>query len=181
MKLIMVPHWVEQALDRESLSLNAVLDPEKLLSTLSREDVAFYCWLNLNLNRWVPTEVMETFSEVELLRSIDTLSADEVDFDISQFNDNLRALNISESNRVNSNVPMNSCELLGALAPKVQPNQISFGIRLINKDTVVLTPKETKSTSLMGMVNELLFCLNTRKAFHDVAKTPLFHYFVSQV
>lgn len=181
MKLIMVPDWVEKALERESLDLNAVLDPEKLLSTLSREDVAFYFWINSHLERWVPQEVVETFSStLPSFREITTKEERE-EFDLSQFSDIQLALNIAEKRRVKENHPLDSSELFGALSSKVHYSEVSFRTRLLGKDTVVLVPKKVKPNTPMNMVNELLFCLNTRLSFPSLAQTPLFNYFVSRI
>lgn len=190
MKLVLVPQWVEQAVGCEEISPRALLDPEKLLSTLSKEDVAFYVWLNNHLDRWLPEAIVETFvtgcsSAETQTKVLDTLCADALPFNTEQM-DELRDYFMNfqldaARQRKKENGGLDTCELFGALEAKCSPDDVSFTVRVVGNDTLVLLPKKTKSSSLMGMVNDMLTHLHGRLAFHDVAKTPLFRFFVRTV
>tara|TARA_B100000929_G_scaffold220881_1_gene177385 strand:- start:940 stop:1512 length:573 start_codon:yes stop_codon:yes gene_type:complete len=190
MKLVLVPQWVEQAMGREDISPRALLDPEKLLSTLSKEDVAFYVWLNNHLERWLPKAIVETFvtgcplAEAST-KQLGTSCGGALPFNTDQMDvlrDYFMNFQMEDmARRKKEHHGVDSCELFGALEAKCSPDDITFTVRIVGQDTLVLLPKKTKSSSLMGMVNDMLIHLNGRLAFHDVAKTPLFRFFVRTV
>lgn len=190
MKMVLVPQWVEQAMGREDISPSAMLDPEKLLTTLSKEDVAFYVWLNDHLERWLPKAVIETFvtgspkTDVTA-KYLDTSCGAALPFNTEQM-DELRGYYMNfrlddMRRRKKEHGELDTCELFGVLEAKCSPDDIGFTVRIVGQDTLVLSPKKTKSSSLMGMVNDMLIHLHGRLAFHDVAKTPLFRFFVRTV
>lgn len=176
MNLILVPAWVKQSLEAENLSLKDVLNPESLLATLSKEDVAFYVWLNKHLDRWIPSSVCGSFNTGDKATSFTSQQ-------LSDLSDLMMGFTIRENqNRSkNESSSLDSCELFGPLSAKVSPTDVNFDTCPIDYDTIALVPKKDSRYSLMGMVNDLLLHLNGRLAFHDVAKTPLFRLYLSNV
>lgn len=173
MKLILVPQWVERALKSESLPLDTVLDPEKLLATLSREDVAFFGWLNDHL---------DILFEDEIFSSFNTGCRGALNFTDEQmraFQDIHFAFRVRQNAKAGENTV--SRDLFGPTAERCEIDEIGFSTRCIGKDAVVLIPEKATTPSLMGMVNDLLFHLTNRHAFHEIANTDLFRYYVKLV
>ena len=173
MKLLLVPHWLEKALSSEGHDLKEVLNPEILFATVSREDVAFYIFLNRNLTRWLPQEILHTFTCGDPALGFKPHEHNELE-------DQVLGHTISakhEGVKNNSTAP-NTCELFGPLSEEFPLSDISYTIRCINYDTIVVLPQKAKGNTLMGTVNDLLFQLNSRMPFEKLAQTSLFKLFL---
>ena len=172
MKLVLIPLWMEEAFAERGLPPEAILDTNLLQSTLSVEDVTFYIHLNQSFNRFLPQEVVAGF---------DSGSASALGFTpevLDSFQDGLLAYGTA------SEVPFRSQWFFGPQSESVELEKIRYQIRPALEDTLILCPRIVESqtkVSLISMVDDLLFYLNGRLAFPDLAKTTVFRYYLTHV
>lgn len=172
MKLVLVPEWVSRVIGQESLLPGDVVNPEMLLSTLSKDDVAFYVWLNTNLERWLPATLDETFN---------TGCGSALPFNEAQLGELHDGLLSMRMEYDNGKTPPHPAELFGLLTKDVPTHVVRFVPQVVNHDTVLLHPKHDATLPPIDMENTLLRLLHGRYPFETVAATPLFKHFVSMV
>lgn len=164
MNLVLIPEWLKSVLTKNSRPLTDALEPEKLLGILSKEDVAFYIFLNNNLSRWInEPAVYKDFSR--------------------PFNSTGEALQLSTQLEYSNKKP-NSYELFGPLSEEVQIPSIQFKVIMVDQETVGLVPFVESSQVLFtsgykNLIDDLLAQMNDRLTFSELAKTSLFKRFLS--
>jgi hypothetical protein len=168
-----VPDWLEKAITAHGGTIADVLDLEKLSSILSLDDVAFYLELNHQMQRWVPQAVCSSFKKVVSGVNYETLFSTGMGGDVV---DLMMAHGLSMRNNTR-----HSSELFGPLAEPCSPAEISFACVHLTYDTIALRPaKVDKRENLhKGLEDDLLYQLNHRMTFEDVAKLPLFSHHLS--
>lgn len=175
MNLVLIPNWVISALESENYSVKDALNADKLMSTLSMEDVAFYIWLNQQLDIWIPKDIIKSF----------TTGVDGMGFshDVTkQFNDLLLACDIEYANKVGNHQPVKqSADLFGFLSNPVEINKISFFVKQIDMNTLCLIPTISTENSTVGLINDLIYFLNNQLPFYEIAKKPIFKFYLSNI
>lgn len=174
--LLLIPEWVEKALEGADWPLRKVLDPDVLSTTLSREDVAFYVFLNRHINRWLPDAVRDTFecgTEYSLkFRDLTEFEGEVTDLVTYHEMQDIKATQGGER------VTLDTRELFGPLSDPIDPKNLRYVIREIQYDTIAVIPKQERGDGHKGMVDYLLLLLSQRLSFEELARTPLFKYYV---
>jgi hypothetical protein len=171
MKLVFIPAWVEAAFKTAGLPLEAVLDPTTLQSTLSGEDVGFYIHLNQTLNTFIPPEVATGFE----WGTASALSLTE------EFIDQYQDAILAYASTSGTEIPFRSEWFFGSKSDSVAKEKIQYFTRTFAEDTVAIFPSVERGNTLIGMVDDLLFHLNSRLEFTTLAKTPIFRYYLTHV
>lgn len=168
MNIILLPNWVEKALLSNTYNLVDVTKPHVLLSILSREDVAFYLYLNQNLNRWLPKELADTFETGnDVLGFKAEIHIEHIDRLILGY-----SMSKTTSNK-------NTCELFDVLDAAIAESDIKFELKNLNEDTFVILPRKEDGVTHLGLCNDLLHLLVNRSSLELVSQTPLFKYMVA--
>lgn len=175
MKLVLIPLWLEQTLINKDLNLSTALSTEKLSTILSNDDLAFYISLNMNMSRWIPEEFINSFKSISFLDSISDEKYESI-FDLTT------EYNFRKGNDL---IKRTSSELLGPTADVVETSLIGFKVKRIAEDTMALVPyvcnKDQKqcTNGFLTLADDLLLYLNEQLNFNEVAKLPIFKYFVT--
>lgn len=170
MKIILVPNWVENSLTANSFSLKDVLKQDVLNSILSREDVAFYLYLNRNLTRWLPEAIVNTFS------SGDEATGYKIEEQVNDLTNLILGYSIGKQSTVTD-----TAELFSVFDSDVLPEQIAYKLESLNGDTLVVLPRKDSGVSLRVIVNGMLSRLSEVTPFEKLVLTPLFKYFIKQM
>lgn len=198
LKLKIVPLWLKEKLEADGKSVDAVLKPKELLSTLSFPDVAFYLYLNepLAVERLYGQEVELTFTDSisensSVLYSGDLTEISEQKERLNRyFEDWYRKREIDEYQY--------SLELIDGLGlnTALAPHQYEFGMKVLKQtaDALIVQPvaalpegyKPEDHTELSGkdraelkkeLASTLIGILCTVYDFKVVAQTPLFKHY----
>lgn len=182
MNLVLIPAWVEKALVANGHGVKDALNPEILFATLSREDVVFYAALNRTLGRWLPTEVNLSFSSPFRAGGMPSqASTQNLQQVINEMEESIIGMEVEFLTRKEKGMSPDPSELFGPLAEPVPVEDITYSVVTLAQDTVAIIPRNGTGTSLIGMVDDLLFLVNGRLDYNTMVKLPLFKYFLAQV
>lgn len=174
MKLVIIPAWLERVVKENSLGINSCLDIKSLESILSKEDLAFYIFLNTHANKIFIQPIAETFSNQVLLEKLSLEEREEYYNLMEQF-----AIKYNETPRI----PM--CELLDKFDDcAVTMDQVEFNTCCVVDDTIVITLGKKVNEdhkTLYNLMDDLLTHLHRHMNFSQLVKTPLFKYFLQTV
>lgn len=176
MNLVLIPTWLSDSLKANSKPLSDVTDLKNLSDILSQEDVAFYIFLNRHMERW--------FSKTEA--ALEVFERPVAVFEFTEETEELDKL-ASTFNLEYTNKPANSHELFGPLSEEVVSWGIDFKVVVVDQETLGLMPFVNPSltdptakrvTPFKNVMDDLLFHLNSKMEFSELARTKLFKEFL---
>lgn len=174
MKIVLVPEWLEKAVESRGADKTDLLDIEKLSSIVSLDDVAFYLELNEQLSRWIPNAICQTFSTGRRAVNYEY-------FEGTDMGGKVHDLRMGHAVTFRSTT-RHTQELFGQLSDQFSPVEVSFVPVSLTYDTIALRPIRVGQTEKphAALVDDLLYKLNDRLPFEALAQKPLFsHYLTS--
>lgn len=172
MKMILLPQWVEKAIQSHGEQLGTVLtDLDKLSTILSPDDVAFYVYINAHPDEFLSQVVANSFEE-QFFKP--TMCADvepgswEACYEQHVFSEapDPQTVWFGES------LGVASAEGVYHQKPRLKADMLSY-------DTVVIRPEQCRigdadENSMQTFYSRLLSLLYTRCSFEALAGSPLF-------
>lgn len=184
MKIIYVPKWVSRAFKDANESIKGVLDLSKLMSILSKDDVAFYIYLNLILNEFIPRPVLLTIRGRLSMEEQVICSSGEIDPETFRKSDKLQIWDKLAEYMANGPgaVPM--------------PATTNLTVDLLDENTLMFSPlREIEEGDVSGgdvigvslldvkikLYDRLIQQLSPFVAFPDLMMTPLMNDYLISV
>lgn len=174
MKIVLLPKWLETPLASANVGLDAILSLTKLSAILSKEDVAFYYHVQLQMDKLLPTAVVATFDKYYSLFGNDLTDSEIALIRELNSGNEYAALTYSEDARV---------LLFGERAaydPAIEKQRVVFNPEPLSADTIVVkVAMQTGATPRPSQVycefySRLINLLLLEQPFETVAQTPLF-------
>lgn len=158
MKIIYVPDWMDAALQAAGATAQDLYSVDKLLGTLSPEDVANYIYLNVHIEEVLPAAIAESFERVNLTGQ---LEGDEA----ASFKQVLRNLNDYEVNgapRLETEGKQLTCDLMD-----------EYTIRFKHIPLGETDASDETASGEAGLYDRVIRQVYSFTPFHELAQLPL--------
>lgn len=175
MKIVILPLWLQKALEFQKLELSKALSAEELLAILSMDDVAFYLHINSMVDKYITECSTDSFMNVFFM---DDLSKSEtVSVETQDKLNELIGYHAMRSNLSRSRA------LIGELCDEVK---IGLKVELVADDTIGIIPyildEDADITSAeLNFVDELIKCHLITTPFEAVARSQHFKNYVARM
>ena len=174
LKLVFLPRWLENPIKAAGADLKVLTDPKKLLSILSKEDVAFYLHTQSRLFQLLSAPVMQSFEGYPFHEALVKCGIPQADIDDLRMMTSITGDTSSPLEVVRAFMGDNYC-------PHIDSSWVNFmlTVEMLDHETVVVrmvkdAPTE-KTDKLLGYFYEQLLKLAYMfHPFHRVAETTLF-------
>lgn len=178
LNLVIIPRNIANLMSSNNLPLSAAIDPDKISSTLSTDDVLKYRAVNQFRDQLLFVTLGDCFKPTEL-SVYNESNIEPVDNNYNRANYKLgEYLNSGDYNNAIVDYYFNPLELN---VPTI--SEIQYEVITLNPDTIAIVPQYSniKGLSLTDVYEDLLIHLKGRTTFDTIAKTQLFIQFVNNL
>lgn len=172
-KILVVPHWVEVALRAGGGNIGTLLQPDKIFSILSNDDVAFYLRTSQYFKQYVGSDNLGDSLDLSIAQLLSislqdplmTRSLERVDLEFGVPHSPLEYLNMVNKEGVNG------CTLTS------DQKHVGFEVIGFDYDCYMLRPVPMNTRELSKCYEKLLSVMNSFVPLSELVRTALFHNF----